>query len=91
MKRRDIMNKLLKSKYDVVLDILAKYDPVGLADLCGKNEYSIEAIDIANRAGVLEVDDLAEWCKEVFLFWFSKCGNNVNWHDMATEIKEKIG
>lgn len=85
------MNKLLESKYDVVLDILAKYDPVGLIDWCGRNEYSIEAIDIANRADVLEVDDLAEWCKEVILFWFSEYGDSVNWHDMATEIKEKIG
>ena len=55
---------------NIVLNILNKYDPIGIITLVNKHEYSIEAIDIANRCNILSLDRLAKYIQEVFKFWF---------------------
>lgn len=76
----------------IVMGILNKYDPMGIA-IIDESEYEIEAIDIGNRASVLQTDCLAEYIRSVFTFWFDKSLWTLNEEtclEMAKEIKEKI-
>ena len=86
------MNRLdeLKNTYEIVLDVLEKYDPYNLADLCGKEEYDIEAVEIANRVNYDE-KRLADWCKEVFKNWLYDNGtSDKKWLIIAKEIKTQV-
>ena len=55
----------------ITLNVLNKYDPMGLATLVGSNEYEVEAIDIGVKAGAITSKYLAECIRESFYFWFS--------------------
>jgi hypothetical protein len=41
------MSDYITNRIEIVLDILNKYDPVGLCKLTSKTEYEPEAIEIA--------------------------------------------
>lgn len=56
-------------QYERVYKIIEEFDPIGIA-FVSDDEYAPEARDIANRCGVLEEDELADYIYEVFKFWF---------------------
>jgi len=73
----------------IILDVLNKYDPMGLATFIGSEEYSIEAIDIAGRASAVE-GYLATYIQDSFWFWFEATLDIDLCLEMAKEIKERI-
>ena len=72
------------------LDVLNKYDPMGIATTAGEGEYEMEAIDIGNRANISSVHYLTTYIEKVFLFWFEEVLEKEMCQEMAKEIKEKI-
>lgn len=81
-------------KYEQILGIVSRYNLVSLVDVTD-DEYEPEARDIANRAGVLSENDLAEYIYDVFRFWFGAklipSKDNYVYGDMTEEIKDVVG
>lgn len=78
--------------YKIVYNVIEQYDPIGIA-WCAEDEYKAEAIEIANRCIVLSKEELFEYIKEVFEFWFG--GNLASdkddiYKNIADEIKSKL-
>ena len=73
----------------IVLDVLNKYNPIGLATFVGSTEYEIEAIDIGGRASAAE-GYLATYIQDSFWFWFEATLDIDLCLEMAKEIKERI-
>jgi len=78
---------MCKNNIEIVLDVLKKHDPYGLADLCGRNEYDIEAKEIAKYVNKLNAEELAEKCKEIFTIWLYPKDINHIWLSVAKDIK----
>jgi hypothetical protein len=80
-----------EKEYYKVLEIISKYDPLGLIEFgLHENEYMTESIDIANRVSVLEVNELSQYIKDVFEFWFYKnCISDKTRIAIAKEIKSE--
>ena len=43
----------------IVLDVLHKYDPIGVATTINESEYEPEAIDIGNKCGMVTTEYLS--------------------------------
>ncbi len=81
-----------KETYKIVYNAIEKYDPIGIAYLT-ENEYEPEAIDITNRCCVLSEEDLYQYTKDVFEFWFGKnlsANKDDIYRYIAREIKSKL-
>lgn len=74
----------------IVLDVLHKYDPIGVATVGNESEYEPEAIDIGNKCSVVTTEYLALYIRDCFNFWFNEKLNLELCEKMAKEIKEKI-
>ena len=78
-------------KIKIVLDILNIYDPVGMGNLVGENEYEIEAMEIANRSFILCIDELSQYIQDVFKFWYGgEIIDDSICFNIAKDIKAKI-
>jgi len=77
-------------RIEAVLNILAKYDIMGIGDYCSKDEYEIEAIEIANRSEITTLEELSLYIKEVFKFWFNEDVNKLLCDEIADDIREQL-
>mgnify|MGYP002393253384 FL=1 len=73
-----------------VYNIVAKYDPVGIAH-CSDDEYKTEVTEICTRAYILTEKELAKHIYNVFRFWFTESviphPKSKIYREMAKEIK----
>lgn len=98
MKTLEEAKRLVPTKYkplndtiEVVIDVLGKHDPYKIIGLVlDRYEYSLEAVEIANRVSVLNEDALAKWCEDVFAFWLYRIENDEMWLDIARDIKKAL-
>lgn len=96
MKTLEEAKRLVPTKYkplndtiEVVIDVLGKHDPYKIIELVlDRYEYSLEAVEIANRVSVLNEVDLAKWCEDVFAFWLYRINDDEMWLKIAKEIKK---
>ena len=84
------LSDYVSNNIKITLDVLNKYDPIGIATTVNESEYEMEAIDIGNRAGIITIECLTRYIGEVFLFWFDEAPKAEICLHMALEINERI-